>query len=190
MRNHGFCWLFLSNLEWNLNWNIKHEKIKYKFAYKFTYIYRGSWTDWRRQWCWSSLRMTIAATWQKNLRKKILVLSVACVSVRAHVIRMMLPGVIFHLYTIWAPFPYMEWPPQDFKFIAVCCQHFLTIKRTVAGEWIIYLCRCWLFNMLFKGRIFPGAGKSYVAAAWSSYSSKVFLTLRRAASFDSFNIVG
>ena len=57
---------------------------------------------------------------RKNLRKKILVLSVACVSVRAHVI---------HLYTIWGPFPY-----KFMSTIAVCCQHFLTIKRTVAGE--------------------------------------------------------
>ena len=73
----------------------------------------------------------------QNLRKKILVLCVASVCVRAHVMRVMLRGVIFHLYTIWGPFPYMEWPPQNFKFmstIAVCCQHFITIKRTVAGE--------------------------------------------------------
>ena len=73
----------------------------------------------------------------ENLRTKILVPSVVSVSVRAHVMRVMLPGVIFHLYTIRGPFPYMEWPPQDFKFmstIAVCCQHFITIKRTVAGE--------------------------------------------------------
>ena len=55
-----------------------------------------------------------------DLRKKILVLSVACVSVRAHVI---------HLYTIWGPFPY-----KFMSTIAVCCQHFLTIKRTVTGE--------------------------------------------------------
>ena len=73
----------------------------------------------------------------ENLRTKILVPSVVSVSVRAHVMRVMLPGVIFHLYTIRGPFPYMEWPPQNFKFmstIAVCCQHFITIKRTVAGE--------------------------------------------------------
>ena len=97
-------------------------------------------------------------TWVQNLRKKILVLCVASVCVRAHVMRVMLRGVIFHLYTIWGPFPYMEWPPLDFKFMStteMCCQHILTIKRTVAGEWIIYMCRYWLFNMFFKGRIFP-----------------------------------
>ena len=74
---------------------------------------------------------------QKNLHNKILVLCVASVCLRAHVMRVMLLGVIFHLYTIRGPFPYMEWPPQNFKFmstIAVCCQHFITIKRTVAGE--------------------------------------------------------
>ena len=73
----------------------------------------------------------------QNLRKKILVLCVASVCVRAHVIHVMLLGVIFHLYTTPGPFLYTELPPQDFKFmstIAVCCQHFLTIKRTVAGE--------------------------------------------------------
>ena len=73
----------------------------------------------------------------QNLRKKILVLCVASVCLRAHVMRVMLRGVIFHLYNIWGPFHYMEWPPQNFKFmstIAVCCQHFITIKRTVAGE--------------------------------------------------------
>ena len=47
----------------------------------------------------------------QNLRKKILVLCVASVCVRAHVMRVMLRGVIFHLYTIRGPFPYMEWPP-------------------------------------------------------------------------------
>ena len=59
----------------------------------------------------------------QNLRKKILVLCVASVCIRAHVMRVMLRGVIFHLYTIRGPFPYMEWPPQDFKFMsttAVC----------------------------------------------------------------------
>ena len=102
----------------------------------------------------------------ENLRTKILVPSVVSVSVRAHVMRVMLRGVIFHLYTIWGPFPYMEWPPLDFKFMStteMCCQHILTIKRTVAGEWIIYMCRYWLFNMFFKGRIFPareGEGES------------------------------
>ena len=73
----------------------------------------------------------------QNLRKKILVLCVASVCVRAHVMRVMLRGVIFHLYTIRGPFPYMEWPPLDFKFMStteMCCQHILTIKRTVAGE--------------------------------------------------------
>ena len=54
----------------------------------------------------------------ENLRTKILVPSVVSVSVRAHVMRVMLPGVIFHLYTIRGPFPYMEWPPQDFKFMS------------------------------------------------------------------------
>ena len=59
----------------------------------------------------------------ENLRTKILVPSVVSVSVRAHVICVMLPCVISHLYTIRGPFPYMEWPPQDFKFMsttAVC----------------------------------------------------------------------
>ena len=59
----------------------------------------------------------------ENLRTKILVPSVVSVSVRAHVICVMLPCVIFYLYTIRGPFPYMEWPPQDFKFMsntAVC----------------------------------------------------------------------
>ena len=72
-----------------------------------------------------------------NLRKKILVLCVASVCIRAHVMCVMLRGVIFHLYTIWGLFPYMEWPPLDFKFMStteMCCQHILTIKRTVAGE--------------------------------------------------------
>ena len=36
---------------------------------------------------------------QKNLHNKILVLCVASVCVRAHVMRVMLRGVIFHLYT-------------------------------------------------------------------------------------------
>ena len=60
----------------------------------------------------------------ENLRKKILVPSVVSVCLRAHVLRVMLWGVIFYLYTIRGPFPYMEWPPQDFKFMsttAVCC---------------------------------------------------------------------
>ena len=44
----------------------------------------------------------------QNLRKKILVLCVVSVCLRAHVMRrVMLRGVIFHLYTR-GPFPYME----------------------------------------------------------------------------------
>ena len=75
----------------------------------------------------------------QNLRKKILVLCVASVCVRAHVMRVMLLGVIFHLYTIRGPFPYMEWLPQDFKFISTTdhCDvlpKLPHIKRTVAGE--------------------------------------------------------
>ena len=63
--------------------------------------------------------------------------SLASVCVRAHVIHVMLLGVIFHLYTTPGPFLYTELPPQDFKFMStteICYQHFLTIKRTVAGE--------------------------------------------------------
>ena len=70
----------------------------------------------------------------QNLRKKILVLCVASICLRAHVMRVMLRGVIFHLYTIWGPFPYMEWPLQDFKFmstIAVCCQHSVCLRQTL-----------------------------------------------------------
>ena len=44
----------------------------------------------------------------QNLCKKILVLCVVSVCLRAHVMRVMLPCVIFHLYTIRGPFPYME----------------------------------------------------------------------------------
>ena len=76
---------------------------------------------------------------QKNLHNKILVLCVASVCLRAHVMRVMLRGVIFHLYTIRGPFPYMEWPPQDCKFMsttAMCCQHYLIIKRNVAS-WLV-----------------------------------------------------
>ena len=55
--------------------------------------------------------LIISEDYSRNLRKKILVLCVASVCLRAHVMRVMLRGVIFHLYTIWGPFPYMEWPP-------------------------------------------------------------------------------
>ena len=51
----------------------------------------------------------------QNFCNKILVLCVVSVCLRAHVMRVMLRGVIFHLYTIRGPFPYMEWPPQDFQ---------------------------------------------------------------------------
>ncbi len=56
--------------------------------------------------------------------------------------------------------PPLHRPPLEFKFMStteMCCQHILTIKRTMAGEWIVYMCRYWLFNMFFKGRIFPAS---------------------------------
>ena len=66
----------------------------------------------------------------QNLHKKILVLSVVSVSVRAHVMRVMLPGVIFHLYTIRGPFPYMEWPPQDFQVYIHQCDVLPTLPHS------------------------------------------------------------
>ena len=65
----------------------------------------------------------------ENLRTKILVPSVVSVSVRAHVICVMLPCVIFHLYTIRGPFPSMEWLPQDFQVYIHQCDVLPTLPH-------------------------------------------------------------
>jgi len=49
-------------MKFKLNWSL------IQFTFKFTYIYRGRWTDRRRQCCCLSL-MTTAATWRTSARR-------------------------------------------------------------------------------------------------------------------------
>ena len=133
---------FLFRMKFKLNGMIQ-------LIFKFTYIYRGSWRDRRRQYCWSSLMSryrNLTGVWRASASA--LTSSMWCSWASSSTST-----------PPWAPSSTRSCRPRTSSL----CPPLRFVTNTSSqskGLWLVsesytYLFIYWLFNMILKGRIFP-----------------------------------